>query len=263
MKKITALALALLLAGSSALANENGKDDKGKSQGNLIREQLARKPFLFSYEPDVLTTQDPSQLLRSSKSPPKGLLLSLVFPGLGEIYAESWVKGLLFLGVEATAWSLYVSNHNKGEDLKDEFKAYAAEYWSEDRWNSWWDSLPQEERELRAHHTLPETKTQQYYEMIGKYMKFNAGWADVDQANALADTSQLGLDYMHIRGQSNDKLKLATTATAIVLANHVFSALDAIWTVSRYNKSARPEVRVRYVMVNNDPVPALNLRLSW
>ena len=143
--------------------------------------------------------------------------------------------------------------------------AYADKYWSETTWEQWWNSLSDEDRQVYSHHELPETKTQQYYEMIGKYQKYNAGWDDVHWISGVVttDTSKKSLYYMALRGRSNDELKLATTATAIVIANHVFSAIDAIWTVKRFNKAIKPSVKVNYVMINNKPQLVANLTLSW
>ncbi|HDL18365.1 MAG TPA: hypothetical protein ENH29_04870, partial [Bacteroidetes bacterium] len=116
---------------------------------------------------------------KGKKSLKKGLLLSLVVPGSGEFYAKSWLKGMVFLGIEIGSWVAYSDYHKEGKDLENQYTAYADKHWLPDQWNNWWNSLPESERAVYAHHQLPKTKTQQYYEMIGKYMKYNAGWDDV------------------------------------------------------------------------------------
>lgn len=250
---------------SSAWSDEK-PTTKNKQLFDKKNQELFGVPFLKinqTLSTSINVIRFETDTIKTLKSPKKGLLFSLLLPGSGEFYASSWIKGVVFLGIEVAAWTTYTSNKKKGGDIKKEFKQYAEEYWSEVRWEEWWNSLPAETRQNLAHHQLPETKTQQWYEMIGKYQKFNAGWEGVSQAIALIDTSQLSLDYMEMRGRSNDKLKLASAMAGIALANHVFSALDAVWSVSRFNKNVKPEVRVKYVMVNHKPIPVARFAISW
>jgi len=239
--------------------------DKAIKQSNLSNELFAN-PFLnfnnFDYQPTLSIFQE-SETVPGLKSPKKGMLFSLLIPGSGEMYSKSWIKGALFLGIEIGGWVAYSKYHKEGKDLEYEYIAYAEENWSENRWNIWWNSLSEANRSVYAHHELPETKTQQYYEMIGKYQKYNAGWDDINPANALSDTSQHSLYYMDLRGDSNDKLKLATTFTAIVLANHIFSSLDAVLSVNRYNKKLRSSLGMDYVMIDNRPRLVTKLTVNW
>ncbi|MEE9168272.1 MAG: hypothetical protein V3U73_00830 [bacterium] len=265
-KKKLILIVILIFSGSSVIANEKSSKKEIPQIPGVLSQELYGKPFLSldqtiflpSYAQDLEAQQNVSL-----KSPKKGLLFSLLLPGSGELYARSWIKGIFFLGVEVAAWTTYSSNHSKGKDLEREFEAYANEYWSRERWESWWKSQPDVTQQQFAHHTLPETNTQQYYEMIGKYQKFNAGWKDVALASAFSDTSAKGVHYMSIRGDSNDKLKLATAMTGIALANHVLSALDAVWSVSRFNKNVKPSMRVKYTVIDGRPTAMANFRLSW
>lgn len=265
-KKKLFLVLVLIVFLNSLVWAEEKSEKKNDERFSTQNQEIFGKPFLpigpsiltsFAFQ-DLEANKNPD--LKSSK---KGLFFSLLIPGSGELYTGSWLKGILFLGIEVAAWTTYASNKKKGEDLKIEFKQYAADYWSNDRWNQWWNSLPEDTRQQWGHHQLPETKTQQYYEMIGKYQKFNAGWDDVALANALTDTSETGLHYMAIRGKSNDKLKLATAMTGIAFANHILSALDAVWSVNRFNKKIQPLVRLKYTIVNNKPTPVASFAINW
>ena len=252
----------ILFSASFGFANEK---PNYKKETNL-KNQLFSKPFLsFSNLSDQQTKSDiQTQSSKVKKSPKKGMLFSLLIPGSGEFYSKSWLKGLFFLGVEAGSWYAYSKYHKEGKDIEDEYIAYAEEHWDKEKWEDWFNNtLTNDERERYAHHELPETKTQQYYEMIGKYQKFNAGWDDINPSNALIDTSQHSLDYMETRGDSNDKLKLATTFTALALANHVLSAIDAVWTVNRYNKKVKSSVGVDYVLINSKPQLMANFTVSW
>jgi hypothetical protein len=103
-------------------------------------------------------------------------------------------------------------------------------------------------------HTLPAHGEQQYYELIGKYNQFKFGWSTypVDgQGIPLNDKSynedipQEMIDYAVERGKANRFYYNAGIATSILIINHVLSALDGAWSVSRYNKEISTEVRVK------------------
>ena len=199
------------------------------------------------------------------KSPKKALLFSALLPGAGEFYAESYWKSALFAGIEIGSWVAYSHYQRKGMNLETDFKHYADKNWSRDRWKQWYNNLSEDEK-LAFSHTLPSTKTQQYYEMIGKYMEFNAGWDDVknpDPDIAKQDTSKKSLNYMAMRERSNRALKVATAMTAVVLANHVFSALDAAWTAKIFKKTIKQKVKLEYIYLNNRPVFMAQLRTEW
>ena len=80
---------------------------------------------------------------------------------------------------------------------------------------------------------------QQYYELIGKYDQFAAGWTDlvwVETGNRAQSTevdsvenflSEQRLSYEVRRDDSNKYLKRASTLTGLIMINHVFSAIDA------------------------------------
>ena len=257
--------ITVFIAGTDRLLSQNRQELFNRP---VLQDELFTKPFLdfksYNFLPDSYTFQN-NKPASGLKSPKKALLFSLIVPGSGEFYSKSWIKGVIFLGIEVGSWITYSSYQKKGKDIEDEYIKYADQWWSEETWQQWWDSLSEDNRQVYAHHQLPDTKTQQYYEMIGKYQKYNAGWEDVTWTPNIVetDTSQRSLYYMDIRGQSNDKLKIAATATAFVLANHVLSALDAIWTTNRYNKKVTSSVSVAYLMINNRPKPVTKLTINW
>jgi hypothetical protein len=163
----------------------------------------------------------------------RAFLLSFLVPGLGEYYAGSNLKAGIFLGFEVLTWTQYMSNHRSGTDKEDEFQAFANSHWSPtdyvvhliENYNTIEDTLPGDK--------LPDTKTQQYYEMIGKYEKFWPAWDDYD---AKTNTSKGQRKYMVMRDDANKKLDKARTWAMVALANHVLSAFDAALTAKRFNK---------------------------
>ena len=194
------------------------------------------------------------------KSPGKAFLLSIAVPGLGQYYYGSKVKAAAFLGVEATAWIFNVNWHNQGEELTAEFEQFNRDHWIRDHYEDYLedaygvrddDSVPNPE----ASHNLPDTRTQQYYEMTGKYDQFAWGWddatlnglmhADFDTSATLTfprvidssttPYSALRFQYEDMRNNANKKLDNADKMLMVALANHVISAVEAFITTKNKN----------------------------
>ncbi len=247
--------------------------------------------------------EDDSEQVKQ-KSTRKAFFLSLLLPGLGETYVGS-KRGLIFMFVEAFSWWTYISNTNEGKDLEDDFKLFANANWTyyyndpadADKY-SYWEWLkrtykmnefsggemqsdeylkPTDYDEINAHvdkmkdstgssvHNLPSTKTQQYYEMIGKYDQFVYGWEDIgDHNSSLVDEnkipngkydentqeikSPIRIKYMDLRAQSNNKLYDGQRGIHLMIINRVLSAIDAGRLAYHHNKKLESDlsmIRVR------------------
>lgn len=212
------------------------------------------------------------------KSSKRAFLLSALVPGLGEWYAGSKKRGLAFLGAEAALVGLWAVWKGKGNDLEEEFRAVADEHWDPLNYLAWRGSTISKNSSIT--HALPcssevvevyipamqqsgradfggcaSSQIQQYYELIGKYDQFAAGWTDLvnSTGNAAAPTevdsvenfhSDLRLDYEDQRDESNRFLKRASTATGVILINHVLSAIDAA-RVARARVAGADEASLR------------------
>lgn len=115
-------------------------------------------------------------------------------------------------------------------------------------------------------HTLPPYGEQQYYELIGKYPQFNHGWDDSDPNTAkyYDNLSPRFTYYSGERGKANDFYNIASTAVAIVVVNHILSAIDAAWSASRYNK-AHLEVgmRMNNTLLGVEMMPVASVSISF
>ena len=213
------------------------------------------------------------------KSIPKAALMSIALPGLGQWYSGSKIKAALFLAIEVGGWTFYGAQKNKGNDIRSEFRAYADAHWSESEYWDWIalhsglerndvDKLREWEQETFSHH-LHEEKDQQYYEMIGKYDQFNYAWDDSDIGSKdegwdKSLRSKHRLYYEGRRDAHNAALKNASLSLTVVMLNHLFSSIDAAWTVSRHNKQhAKASVGFVPKYIDNQPYTALNLRIDW
>lgn len=93
-------------------------------------------------------------------------------------------------------------------------------------------------------HTLPVHGHQQYYEQIGKYVQYRAGWDDHALAvdTVIYDPSRVtdnNREYMEKRADANDYLSYATTALGGIIINHVASLLDALLEARAFNAHIR------------------------
>lgn len=211
-----------------------------------------------------------------TRSVAKAVLFSAAVPGAGQIYNGSILKSIAFLAIEAGALTGHFINQNRGNDLEGKFEVFADGHWSEDEY---WSSvaidagldpnnydlaaLREYEREHFSHF-LPERKSQQYYENIGKYDQFNAGWDDGENIRDRDSAFGHREDYTLMRKDANDHFKRASNFAAAALFNHVLSALDAGWTAKRHNKQIlKGSIEMQGRVYGAEVIPTLVLGVAW
>ncbi|CAN5660414.1 hypothetical protein BH10BAC5_BH10BAC5_25150 [soil metagenome] len=264
-----------------------------QKQGTITSKQDAENFLLSSSKSNVSdlssVTENSKKNLSSlsenknEKSPVLAGLFSAVLPGAGEFYSKSYVKAAVFLAVEAGMWLGYKTLQNKGDDQTVFFQSEADAHWSVRNYATWLHNLnlaesgninPQDPdlEHLRstintleaAHfsHTLPPYGVQQYYELIGKYHSFVAGWDDA-QANAsqynvnnyINWTTPMFESYAIDRQQANTYYDRSETFIYGVIVNHLLSIADAVWSVSMFNKKLQFDTKFQ---MSRQFSPALN-----
>ena len=188
--------------------------------------------------PWLLNEGEPVQAGR--KSPKLAFAMSLVVPGLGELYAGEPKRAAVFFGIEALTWFNYLRWRSRGNDLKAEFRAFADSNWDENRYREWQKynqsrGSPYIETETlpckRAQDGCHNVDTQQYYEMIGKYDQFVFGWRDArdvgfETGNGDVVSGQR-IDYENRRNDSNKLLKRASVIIGLTVVNRIASSIHA------------------------------------
>ena len=267
-----------LQTNASTLVENN--DQPFSFQNDLARGDLEQGQKIFNlahasyltYEADPVKGDQTLDVYGfKGKSVKKAFLYSLIVPGSGEFYAGSKIKAAIFLGVDVGLWALYFNYHGKGKDKETEYQGFADQHWSEDDYILWlyaeygiysdrdkYETDPVTHDSAYLSHHLPDTKTDQYYEMIGKYEQFTGGWGDnLDNRET----------YLGKRRDSNDLLNNAKYAAMFSLGNHILSAFDAALTVKRHNrrgeKFSQVEFKMRLVERNQELVPRLSATLRF
>ena len=269
----------------------------GEVPREVLLETNGNKFFLV--EASYQATDSLITLEQEEKSVLRAALYSAVIPGSGQYYAGSVWKAVLFAGLEVVGWTAYFAYTSKGNKKEEEVISYADAHWSEKKyWSKLYDTAlgreiiepiynrdpetklltdynPEIVNELRfleealGHtHTLPETKTQQYYEMIYKYLtQFGNGWEDADfdivyYGNTNRMTPQM-FAYRDLRNDMNGFFDSASTATNAILVNHVLSALDAAWTTRNHNRQIQMKIRAYNKRYFDENVQMFGINVSW
>lgn len=160
------------------------------------------------------------------------VLYSLLLPGMGELYAESYSSGKYFTIADAALWGVYFGMNYYGNNKKDDYQAYAASNGSVNN----------------------SGKDDKYYATIGIYSsieEYNNAKALERNFDQMYDTEKF-----YWKWETNDERKtyrnlwtssesafnnLRFLAGALIL-NRVVSVINAIRLVSKYNKSRNTEL---------------------
>jgi len=236
-------------------------------------------PLSQSYQDTtaVMTREQQLSMLPGYKLPKKALLLSALMPGAGELYVNSYIKAAAFFVVEASAWTFYGIYTKKGNEKEDEYEAYADELWDPEKWKSWYNGIPEDDQKSFTHtehmmELLNEgKKTQQYYEMIGKYAEFVSGWQGTRNNLTFGELMDyrknevpIADDYMDMRAESNDLFAKARTGTTIAMINHLLSAIDAAWTAKIHNnRLLKTSMRIEQIYYVDHSQPVFSLKFNW
>ncbi|RKY61635.1 MAG: hypothetical protein DRP95_02590 [Candidatus Latescibacterota bacterium] len=194
------------------------------------------------------------------KSPALAFGLSLILPGAGQAYEGRWAPAALFFGAELVSWTGWYVWRDKGKDKEREYQTFADDHWSLDRYQAWRDNYRARYDTTWWTHSLPDRKDQEYYEMIGKYDQFAAGWEDYpsewledppEDNRGYADRDTLRSKYEDLRAESNKYLKRAGYMMGVVLVNRVLSAIVAL------RGAEEEDVQVQMVPRREGPVLAM------
>lgn len=250
-----------LMAAADGKLESSVFDNEQVSLKYNLSSGIGSEATVSNYQSEFQGSDELNDADYQEKSPFKAFLLSLAVPGLGQYYNGSKIKPFIFLGIEATCWIYNVKLNNDGDDITAEFEAFQRAHWSrtsyEDEYLMWVygvndDNLVDPSHVEISHH-LPDTETQQYFEMTGKYNQFAWGWDDAELNGLTIDdyssgnpmppvagdnvpTSANRLFYEQRRDDANTKYDQAKRMIMVAAFNHVISAFEALISANRINK---------------------------
>ena len=268
-----------------------------EKESNYLTGSLKNDSYFVLNDLSNSSENDEIDISTKMKKPIVAGLLSFAIPGAGEVYTENYLKAGIFAAVEVAAIIVAVAYDNKGDDQTELFENYANTNWSAEKYAKWtqnnlatlnpeldpnsynvfdgngklnWDELNRMESNIGGYysHRLDPFGTQQYYEMIGKYSQFNVGWDEFGDENAeYTYGDPLVEQFLYYTGEFGEADRLynvAKWAVIAVVSNHFFSALDAAWSASRYNKNIKVDVSINKENFGfvTDYYPQLNFKLN-
>jgi len=187
------------------------------------------------------------------KSRGKAFLYSLILPGLGEKYAGANKKAQFFFATEISLWLGYSGFVTYRDWRKDDYKTYAASHAGVEL----------------------EGKSDSYFVDIGNYdsiYEYNA--AKLRQRNLPDYYRDIENNYWNWENeayrQKFDQLRIsadkannrATFVVGAILANHVISAIDAVWSVYKYEKNRQASLDWNLQLGDGIVTPNVNVSLT-
>lgn len=215
--------------------------DRGQWQDRLVSGAALQQQDEFG---SGAVTLPESRAQASGRKPALYVLASLALPGSGEAML-GYKRGYFMMAADIFAWTQVIKNDSDGNDLRDEYYAYADAHWSEGRlveaYNSsvhdyldgigleYFDDVTSVTDVSDLEGNLPlwvsrEADEREYYENLGKWDQFVFGWDDFRRpddppagvtyvpTSTLEDlrqswTSPHRDEYRKMRDESNDAFK--------------------------------------------------------
>jgi hypothetical protein len=270
--------------------------DAGTPNGRALRLPLseslsyagtrAEMPPVSAFEPAGASAPSASSGTGRGKRIAIAMVSSAIVPGLGELYLyrESRSAGTLarvpvFMAIDAYLWYGRAHNRAKGKDIEADFRRFADEHWSLNRFlqghpccqglggcDSWQDYNAHCQSELLFFIFTPkEADEQEYYENIGKYNAFVFGWDDaepydINNPNEFKEYQYWTPNrtyYWSLRKDSDKYLLRADQHLMLLIVNRVASMIDAGWIAYRMSKGQDPDTGWSLRLRTYDEAPCL------
>jgi hypothetical protein len=279
---IVFLALATYLAPSVALAAEYSWDgaplfgapaSPPRPAGSSLLESpgdpLSLPPVLLSSTiEDGASAGDDSTggRMRGRKSPVKAAALSLLLPGMGELYGGAPGRARVFLIAEASVWATYTVFLMQGRMLRDDYRLFAIAQAGASTGRTDEEYL----RALEEFRTLEEYNQDVRREARKLFPGDEAGYEEYIRENLISASDEWEWtdpatwdEYRLLRGRSRDAFHRAAYCTAAAVANRIISAVDALMTVRFYNRDAERQAVLRLEVEPTIAEPGIRVGLCY
>lgn len=231
---------------SLALVTSSSGQEKENAETGHSSVLIPPKPILTPQSSIILNGQkleqnkqinpsfgDEFQKPSGRKSTAKAMLLSLLLPGAGELYAENTTGSRIFLGLEGSIWAGFFAFRTYGSWKKTDYKGYAA---------------------LHAGVNL-DSKTDDYFENItyydtrDEYNQFARLYHGTDATiypendfwNWNWDSEDSKGRFRDLRNQSKAAYRKALFMVGLAAVNRIVSVMDAARSVKKFNRKLSSE----------------------
>jgi hypothetical protein len=190
-------------------------------------------PSLQSSKQGGSSFEDEFQRPSGRKSTTKAMLLSLLLPGAGELYAENTTGSRIFLGLEGSIWTGFFALRTYGSWKKTDYKGYAAlhagvnlDSKTDDYFENitYYDTRDQYNQFARLYHGADAT-------IYPENDFWNWNWDSQDSKGRFRD----------LRNQSKTAYRRALFMVGLAAVNRVVSVLDAARSVKKFNRKLSSE----------------------
>jgi hypothetical protein len=259
MKNILCSLIAVLLLTPALFAGEEKLEISTESHFFASQE-----PVLFAQNDDLNQNPLLDDDAGDRKSVSRAMLLSLVLPGLGEMYVGRKSRAIGFFAAEAGIWSAFILFKHKQNWLKDDYINFARSHAGVD----------------------PEGKSDFFYDMLAFYdnrddynaisragSRDNPFFPEVPEYDWQWESNEMRRQYRDLKNSSEASKRNANFALGAALANRVISVVDAWWCAKSYNRQfstffSRVKLRLSpslgdLVSGNFSPGIALNYKYSF
>ncbi|MBN1542528.1 hypothetical protein JW992_10310 [candidate division KSB1 bacterium] len=171
--------------------------------------------------------QPQASAISGEKSRSKAFFLSLLLPGLGERYVGYRLKSELFLAAEAALWLGYAGFSKSYDWQRSDYVAFAAAHAGADvreKDNAYFLDM----ENYATIHDYNAAKLRQ--------RNLQAYYRDVETFYWEWDTEENRRRFGDLRVNADRTHNRATLTLGLIVANHLISAIDAMWSVYRYNQ---------------------------
>lgn len=220
---------------------------EGESAGTEQRSVLVSPPPVLPSQSLVLLStrnlqqnrpinpsfEDEFQRPTGRKSVTKAMLLSLLLPGAGELYAENATGSRIFLGLEGSIWAGFFGFTTYGAWKKADYKGYAAAHAGINLDSktdayfeniTYYDSRDEYNQFARLYHGSDAT-------IYPENDFWNWNWDSQDSKGRFRD----------LRNQSKTAYRRALFMVGLAAVNRVVSVLDAARSVKKFNRKLSSE----------------------
>lgn len=201
----------------------------------------------------IVSLNNQANLIPSKKNVMFGILLSLVLPGMGELYADNYQSGKYFTIADGALWGTYLGINAYAGWQKDRYKSYAVSNGG----------------------INPEGKNDDYYAIISEYTSIYDYNDDMAKQREFSQLFNENTQYWKWEPNERKKYRemwvsseqsynnLRFIVGGLIL-NRVVSAINAVRLISRYNKNLSQETSWNISTgINNAPTLPPSFTLNF